>query len=320
MNARASARFSPRMAAKKSIGPDPRMRLVTYNIRYSLGQDERYDLARVVRAVEGADIIALQEVERFWPRSGMADQPAEIAAMLPGYHWVYGPAFDVDGSESLADGTVRSRRRQFGPMLLSKTPILSSRLHVLPKMSRLEGFNMDTGALEGVIMTGLGHVRIYSLHLSATDPSDRLLQLDWLFAILRRAVEDGGAWSGEHHVHGKDWSCGEAPPPIPEACVLMGDFNAEPDSEEYRRLTQTGAESAAADATDRLTDAWAAAGKGPDDVFTWTPYPGAVPNREMRLDYCFVTGNLGARVTRAWVDHEALGSDHYPCWFDIGAP
>ena len=54
------------------------MRLVTYNIRHSLGQDGRYDLARVVRAVEGADVIALQEVERFWPRRGMADQPAEI--------------------------------------------------------------------------------------------------------------------------------------------------------------------------------------------------------------------------------------------------
>ena len=62
------------------------MRLVTYNIRHSLGRDGRYDLARVVRAVEGADVIALQEVERFWPRNGMADQPAEIGVLLPDYH------------------------------------------------------------------------------------------------------------------------------------------------------------------------------------------------------------------------------------------
>ena len=130
------------------------MRLVTYNIQYSLGQDGRFDLARVVRAVEGADIIALQEVERFWPRSGLADQPAEIGLLLPDYHWVYGPAFDVDGSERTGEGTLLNRRRQFGPMLLSRTPILSSRLHLLPKMGALEGFNMDTGALEGVIMTG----------------------------------------------------------------------------------------------------------------------------------------------------------------------
>ncbi len=42
------------------------MKLVTYNIRYSLGRDERFDLPRIARAVEGADIVALQEVERFW--------------------------------------------------------------------------------------------------------------------------------------------------------------------------------------------------------------------------------------------------------------
>ncbi len=39
------------------------MKLVTYNIRYSLGQDQRYDLARIAASVTGADVIALQEVE-----------------------------------------------------------------------------------------------------------------------------------------------------------------------------------------------------------------------------------------------------------------
>ncbi len=296
------------------------MRLVTYNIRYSLGQDGRYDLARVVRAVEGADIIALQEVERFWPRSGMADQPAEIGLLLPDYHWVYGPAFDVDASERTDEGTLLNRRRQFGPMLLSRTPILSSRLHVLPKIGTAEGFNMDTGALEGIIQTDGGPLRAYSLHLSALSPEDRLLQLDRLFAVLERAVEDGGAWSGEHPVHGGDWSCGEPTPPMPEAAILLGDFNAEPDSEEYRRLTHTNSESTGTGARDRFADAWVAAGNGLNDVFTRSPYPGAVRNREMRLDYCFVTGDLGARVNRAWVDHKALGSDHYPCWFVIDAP
>ncbi len=60
------------------------MKLVGYNIQYSRGRDGRYDLARVASAVDGADIIALQEVERFWPRTGMADQSAELAALLPG--------------------------------------------------------------------------------------------------------------------------------------------------------------------------------------------------------------------------------------------
>ncbi len=60
-------------------------------------------------------------------------------------------------------------------MLLSKTPILSSRPHALPKIGTGEGFNMDTGALEGILQTDGGPLRIYSLHLSSLSPEDRLL-------------------------------------------------------------------------------------------------------------------------------------------------
>ncbi|TIN57465.1 MAG: EEP domain-containing protein, partial [Mesorhizobium sp.] len=42
------------------------MKLVSYNIQYGYGSDGRYDLARATRLVDGADIIALQEVERHW--------------------------------------------------------------------------------------------------------------------------------------------------------------------------------------------------------------------------------------------------------------
>jgi len=111
------------------------MRLVGYNTQFSRGRDDRIDLDRMVAAVQDADIIALQEVERHWLRSGEADQPAEIARRLPRHHWVYGPYFDVDASRVAADGTVTNRRRQFGVMTLSRWPILSSRLHILPKFA-----------------------------------------------------------------------------------------------------------------------------------------------------------------------------------------
>lgn len=51
------------------------MKLVSYNIGYGVGPDGTVDLDGVARAIDGADVIALQEVERFWPRSGMMDQP-----------------------------------------------------------------------------------------------------------------------------------------------------------------------------------------------------------------------------------------------------
>ena len=142
------------------------MKLVTYNIQYGFGRDGRYDLARIAETVRGADVIALQEVERFWRRSGMTDQPAELAALLPDYHWVYGAPFDVDASEVRGDGTVLNRRRQFGNMLLSKRPIFSSRLHLFEKAATIGPHNLPYGALEGVIDTSVGPVRFYSLHLS----------------------------------------------------------------------------------------------------------------------------------------------------------
>ena len=100
------------------------MKLVSYNTQYSKGKDGRYDLERIAKTLEGADVIALQEVDRFWPRTGMIDQPAELAALLPNYYWVYGPAFNMDASEAGADGAVINRRRQFGNMILSRWPLI----------------------------------------------------------------------------------------------------------------------------------------------------------------------------------------------------
>ena len=55
------------------------MRVVTYNVQYCRGRDGAYDVARVAAAVRGADVVGLQEVERFWNRSGNVDQPAALA-------------------------------------------------------------------------------------------------------------------------------------------------------------------------------------------------------------------------------------------------
>ncbi len=112
------------------------MKLVTYNIRFGLGIDQQIDLGRIAETVRDGDIICLQEVERFWKRSGMSDQPEILGRHLKGFYWIYCPAFDVDASECKSDGTVVNRRRQFGPMLLSRWPICASRIILLPKLAR----------------------------------------------------------------------------------------------------------------------------------------------------------------------------------------
>ncbi len=39
------------------------MNFVTYNIQFGLGKDGRFDLERIAGEVDGADVIALQEVK-----------------------------------------------------------------------------------------------------------------------------------------------------------------------------------------------------------------------------------------------------------------
>ena len=114
------------------------MRIVTYNIQFSRGKDLNYDLERIGRSVEGADIIGLQEVERNWLHLDMVDQPAELARLLPDYYWVYGVGLDVDGSDKHPNGTITNCRRQVGNMLLSKTPIIATRSHLLPMFALLD--------------------------------------------------------------------------------------------------------------------------------------------------------------------------------------
>ena len=175
------------------------MRLVTYNVQFGLGKDGRYDLARIASEVRDADIIALQEVDRHWRRSGCVDSPAVLGAALPEHHWVYGANLDMDASHRDAAGRLVNRRRQFGTMILSRWPIVSSRNHLLPKYATLTQHSIQQGALEAVIaFERAGPVRIYSVHLSHLGPALRLPQVEELLDIHARAESEGGAWCGGH--------------------------------------------------------------------------------------------------------------------------
>jgi len=213
------------------------VKLVSYNIQYGFGADGRYDLERIAEVVAGADIIALQEVERHWRRTGEADQPEILGGLLPEHNWVYGPAFDMDASYRDAEGRLVNRRRQFGTMLLSRLPIAWSRLHLLPMRRMISPLNTQNPALECMIRTPFGPVRFFSLHLAHVGAEERLEQIDFLLDRHRRVSLEGGPWSGADDEPHRDWTHGEPEPEAPLAAVLMGDFNSEPGSAEYRRLS-----------------------------------------------------------------------------------
>jgi len=286
------------------------VKLVTYNIQWGRGRDRRYDLARIAAEVRPADIIALQEVDRHWQRSGCVDSPAILASHLAEHHWVYGANLDMGASYRDPEGRLVNRRRQFGTMILSRLPIVSSRNHLLPKYGTLVQHSIQQGALEAVIVTQhAGPVRVYSTHLSHLSSATRLPQIDALLAIHARAPSEGGAWCGGHPEPEEGWTEGGMPP-MPAAAILLGDFNFENDSQEYERIV--GPMSTKYGRLNRLTgfvDAWVVAGRREDE--------GATIPQGRRIDYCFVSESLADRIRTSWIDSDAVGSDHQPLWTEI---
>ncbi len=296
------------------------MKFVTYNIQYGLGPDGRYDLDRTARAVEGADVIALQEVERFWKRSGNVDEVIALVERLADYYWVYAPGLDMDASYRDGDGRLISRRRQFGTMLMSRTPIISSRSFPLPKYGTLKQHSIQQTLLEGVIDTPAGPIRVYTAHLSHLSADTRVPQIEALLDVIERAPAEGGAWCGGHPNPDAGWTEGEGPP-MPRQAMIMGDFNFAPDSDQYDMIAgPMSPNHGRLVRRDGLLDAWVAAGHGENDRVT-AP---AVANPRERgldtdscLDYCFVTADLADRVRGARIDSAANASDHQPVWIDV---
>lgn len=294
------------------------MDLVTYNIQYSLGRDKRFDLARSTEAIAAGDVICLQEVERYWKRSGEADQPAEIAQQLPDHYWVYGAPFDMDASFRGEDGRLVNRRRQFGLMVLSRWPIISSRLHLLPKLGTTNKFNSQSGALEAVIDAPAGPLRVYCVHLGHMIPAERMVQIAVLREVVARAPDAGGPWTGPTLEEGrKFWQIEDGPPPMPRDSILMGDFNLQPDYPEYEELVGPwDPDYGRIDVLDRWVDAWVASGHeamggttyGLADYSQW---------RHCRLDYIFLSAGLAGSLKACRIDEAAEASDHQPVWAEL---
>ena len=288
------------------------MKLVTYNIQYGRGRDGRFDLDRIAAEIAGADVIALQEVERFWTRSGGVDQPSLIARHFPDHYWAYGPGIDLHLDSGGPGQAGARRRRQFGNMLLSSVPLLAVRHHLLPKFASLgPPMSLQRSALEAVIAAGAGHVRVYSVHLTHLSAATRFPQVDALLGVHANAAREGPPISGSGL--GEEWTLDGMPPPMPRDAILLGDFNMQPDSVEYERIVgPVSPYGGRITNPEGFVDAWVEAGNAIDAGPT-----AEVRGRPARLDYCFVSAGLKERIRAVRVDADAVGSDHQPVWTDI---
>lgn len=270
------------------------MRIVTYNIHFGVGRDGVHDLDRIAATVDGADVVALQEVERFWPRSGMVDQPVELGKRLPEYWWVYGANIDLHSPADFP-GEASGRRRQFGNMVLSRTPILGSENVRLPRLVNGPR-SMRRGALEVVTQLGESLVRLTSTHLCYLSAETRAAQVHAIFERHRTATVEGGAWEGEHPSD-PSWHLGTEPQ-MPRAALILGDMNFTPDSVEY--ATTVGAYSSP------VVDLWPR--RRSDE---------GVTKADGRIDQGWATPALADQLLDSWVDEAASGSDHQPLWFEF---
>ena len=287
------------------------MKIVTYNIQFGCGRDGKVDLDRIIEAVRDADVIALQEVDRYWPRSGDIDQVKLIVDNFPIFDFAYGPGVDqaIMGKVG-TDG--RPTRRQFGNLLISRDPIGYVRHHLLPKFASIGPLSIQRSVLECAIQTECGPIRFYSLHLTHLSAETRMPQVHSLLRLHRDAQIEGPPVCGD--ANGGYWHDGVAQESTPDAAILLGDFNFQPNSREYSEIVGPLSPYGG-----RIThplgfvDAWVMA-DGEDD----SGYTAEVEDAPARLDYAFVSASLCDRIRSCWVDHHADGSDHQPLWLELG--
>ena len=285
------------------------MRFVSYNIQYGTGQDGRVDLARIAAEIGDADVIALQEVERYWRRSGNQDQVALISALFPEHYWAYGPGVDVHIAASVPGPASGSIRRQFGNMLLSRVPLGYVRHHLLPKYASVTDMSLQRSALEAVIEVAGTPLRIYSVHLTHLSAVTRLAQADALLAIHDGARRAGAPVTGNR----REWFDDGQLVLMPSLAILMGDFNAEPDSDEYTAFVGPRSYSGGrVENPERFVDAYAVTERAEQSGAT-----SYIGERQVRIDYCFVSTELADSIAGAGIESEAVGSDHQPIWMQL---
>lgn len=286
------------------------MRITSFNIQFCRGRDERFDTERVVAAIRESDVVALQEVESGWDRSGNRDQAADIAAAMPGHFWAYHPTVDVLKEARVEDGRAVERRRRFGNMILSRWPLVSVRRFLLPRFTAFEDHTIQRGVIEAVIDAPGGRFRFYSTHLCHLSEEARREQVLAIRAIHGRAVAEGAPTFGPHR--DPVWAIEASLPAAPAEAIICGDMNFRPDSPAHLAMVGERHVSSGRRLTplDGFVDAWERAGAAEDPGHTL--YRDFATREGIRIDYVFLSTRLAHRLGRVWVDGDCEASDHQP--------
>lgn len=190
------------------------LRVMTYNIHHGAGNEEcaaraadsapeadcGLDLKRIADVIRDAkaDIVGLQEVDRFWVRSGGVDQPRVLAQLLA-MSVCFGPNLQLPKEGSVGVP------REYGTAILSRFPLKDCRN---THLARVSDANEQRGLLSAEVETPSGSVRVMVTHLSIVE-ADRVEQTKELAAAV-----------------------GSSRLPT----ILMGDLNTKPNADSLRPL------------------------------------------------------------------------------------
>ncbi|WP_027803501.1 endonuclease/exonuclease/phosphatase family protein [Paraburkholderia dilworthii] len=289
------------------------MRLVDWNIQWGRGVDGRVDLARIVREARALcdfDIMCMQEVTRGFhePQSAgglaggpCADQFGELAALLPDMTVIDGIGSDLP---PIGAGT---RRRQFGNAIVTRLPVRQVLRHSLPWPADPAKPSMLRVALEAMIDTDVGPLRVVSTHLEFYSETQRLAQVERLRALHQEACDHARRPARAEKQDSPFADTGR-----PVSAIVCGDFNSAFRASAYRSMLEPipGAPAFADAWTCAHGDAARAPTVGLHDHEQW-------PDGPFACDFIFVTENLGPRVTRCEVDPHSQSSDHQPMWLEL---
>jgi endonuclease/exonuclease/phosphatase family metal-dependent hydrolase len=273
-----------RQGALYSMGGDvtePKtLRVATLNIWNRFGPwDERLAAIRAGVRALAPDLLGLQEVVRLAPGDGDGLDQTAVIGEGFGYHAAYSRAHD---------------EKWFGNALLSRWPITDTRVFELPR----GGTDERRTLLFAAVQSPFGAIPAFVTHLNWKFDEGHVRQ-----AQIREIVA---------HIQA-------LPLPGGFPALLVGDMNAEPDSDEMRFLR--GLTTLGGSRSVYFQDAFALAGDGSPGITYGKRNPFAAHLREpdRRIDYVFVHGRderhrgepLEARVCFDAPVDGTFPSDHF---------
>ncbi|MBL8310682.1 MAG: endonuclease/exonuclease/phosphatase family protein [Burkholderiales bacterium] len=284
------------------------MRLMTWNIQWGRGVGP--DGPRTVRLEEtisrirywSPDVICLQEVCVNFPANTDGrdeDQLALLQIAFPDYQSVFAPT---------TDWYVPGKVQRFGNMVLSRFPLLCSRVHLLPspRDAGAAGISGARSAAEVWIDTPIGLYRIVSTHLEYGSFVQRRAQVEYVAGLQQGPTLQIALATADERAHRRVDMFDRRTPvsAVPHACasLIVGDFNSPPGGVEFNALGDAG-----------YRDLWQKVHGHRPHVATLSVHHRARPEfHPICYDFIFGDGQSVDAISDIVVDCEATESDHQP--------